>query len=469
MPWSIDQGVHVCGSQGWLDRQVVQSFVLLNLLGGTCVTDIEKLESDAGLCAMVRRGEFADMAPSLRRATQRRFRSGRSRTFPAATQMYTFLESCHDEAQEQMRVAKTAFIPASNDALASLDGLNTHLLESVQRLRPCEEATLDGDATIVSSETQTALFCYKGYRGWQPYNVWWDEQRMVLRSEFRDGNVPAGFEVTRVMKEAVACLPPGVKRVYTRQDTAAYQTDFLAWCEREREHPEYGRILFTVSADVTASLRSAVLAAQTWKPLRAKRNGRASGPEREWAELVFVPEAQALLSDIREPFRYIAIRERMDDQLTLGEVDNQLPLPFPVATMNNVRYKVHAIVTNRREDDAEELIRWHNGRCGRSEEAHAVMKYDFTGGRLPSAKFGANAAWWALMILSMNFAMAFKRLILGDPWVGKRMKALRFELITTPGRIVQHARQYCMRVSWRVQEWLAQLRAAVATLSPQSA
>jgi hypothetical protein len=280
--------------------------------------------------------------------------------------------------------------------------------------------------------------------------------------------VPAGFEVTRVMKEALACLPPGVKRVYTRQDTAAYQTAFLAWCEREREHPEYGRILFTVSADVTASLRAAVGAAGDWKPLRTKSKGRASGPEREWADLIFVPESQALLSDIFEPFRFIAIRERMDDQLTLGEVDDQVPLPFPVMTMNNVRYKVHAIVTNRREDDAEELIRWHYGRCGRSEEAHSVMKYDFTGGHLPSAKFGANAAWWALMILSMNFAMAFKRLVLGDPWVGKRMKAVRFELIATPGRIVRHARQFCMRASRRVQEWLARLREAVATLRPQT-
>jgi len=33
-------------------------------------------------------------------------------------------------------------------------------------------------------------------------------------------------------------------------------------------------------------------------------------------------------------------------------------------------------------------------RCGRSEEAHAVMKEDFAGGKLPSEDFGENAAWW---------------------------------------------------------------------------
>jgi len=36
-------------------------------------------------------------------------------------------------------------------------------------------------------------------------------------------------------------------------------------------------------------------------------------------------------------------------------------------------------------------------RCGKSEEAHATMKADLAGGRLPSGKFGANAAWWAIV------------------------------------------------------------------------
>jgi hypothetical protein len=49
-----------------------------------------------------------------------------------------------------------------------------------------------------------------------------------------------------------------VEQVYMRQDTAAYQTEVMAWCEREREHPQYGRILFTISADVTAALREEI-------------------------------------------------------------------------------------------------------------------------------------------------------------------------------------------------------------------
>ena len=86
------------------------------------------------------------------------------------------------------------------------------------------------------------------------------------------------------------------------------------------------------------------------------------------------------------------------------------------------------------------------------------MKEDFSGGQMPSAKFGANAAWWALMILSMNFESMLKRLVLGRAYVCRRMKAIRHALINTAGRIVYHSRQYCLRVSHDFHNWLASLR-----------
>ena len=86
------------------------------------------------------------------------------------------------------------------------------------------------------------------------------------------------------------------------------------------------------------------------------------------------------------------------------------------------------------------------------------MKGDFAGGQLPSSKFGANAAWWALMILSMNFQFLVKRLVLGNAYVSKRMKAIRHALIHTAGRIVHHSRQYCLRVNNEFHQWLASLR-----------
>ena len=45
--------------------------------------------------------------------------------------------------------------------------------------------------------------------------------------------------------------------------------------------------------------------------------------------------------------------------------------------------KLFDVVTNRTLP-GNELIRSQRGRCGKSEEAHAVMKDDLAGGRLPS-------------------------------------------------------------------------------------
>jgi hypothetical protein len=39
------------------------------------------------------------------------------------------------------------------------------------------------------------------------------------------------------------------------------------------------------------------------------------------------------------------------------------------------------------------------------------------------------------MILAFNLNTAMKRLVLGESWVNRRMKALRFNLINLPGRV----------------------------------
>jgi hypothetical protein len=476
MPTTIDNTVSICGNQGWMDRQMVQSLVLLNLIGGDCVTDIEKLEDDPGLGKMVRTGECSGMSLAQRREALKRFRGGRTRTFPAATQIYNFLEACHEESEETKRVAAKAFIPAPNEHLTSLCALNTALVAQLQKRHPQKTATLDCDATLVPTETQSAFFSYKGFRAYQPYNVWWAEQQVVVHSQFRDGNVPAGWQIVPVLKEALASLPEGVEQVFMRQDTAAYQTEVLAWCERAEEHPQYGRILFTISADVTSALRDEIRKVRDWTVEYAPKKGKLVPTGREWSEVVFVPNTQALLSDIFEPFRYIVVRERLGEQLRLLDVDTDsvqtdklTGLPFPTMTLGNVAYKIGAIVTNRRSEDALELIRWHYGRCGKSEEAHSIMKEDFAGGQLPSSKFGANAAWWALMILSMNFEFMLKRLVLGSGYVSKRMKAIRHALIHTAGRIVHHSRQFCLRVSHEFHNWLATLRERAVKLHISSA
>jgi len=466
MPQHLDRHLRLHGRQGWLTRQLVQALLLLNLLGGESVTDIDQLEDDAGLCALARVAEVFGLNRQEKRDLARRFRGGRSRTFPAATQLYTFLEQFHHAAEEENRQDGVAFIPAPLSCLTALQQLNRLLIAWLQARRPQPTATLDVDATLAETTIQTAKFCYKGFRAYQPLNVYWAEQQVVLHSEFRDGNVPAGFALRRVVAESLTHLPPGVQTVYLRSDSAAYDTEVLFWCERAREHPQYGRILFTISADITKEFRQAVEAVTEWTPEYRTVRGQRVRSGREYAAVVYVPTSHAVQGDIREPFRYLAIREKLRDQLTLLEVGGQGTLPFPTWETGGVLYKLSGIVTNRRDEDPAALIAWHYGRCGKSEEAHAIMKDDFAGGRFPSQLFGANAAWWALMLLAMNLQQVMQRTVLGTDWRGKRMKAVRFGVITRAGRLLCHARQQVLRVSQVFAGSLQAWRATIHGLAP---
>jgi hypothetical protein len=376
---------------------------------------------------------------------ERRWRKEQHRSVPSPSALFRYLEAFHHAEEEKKREKGKAFIPAPNQHLSGLINVNRDFVASVQKHRHSPDATLDMDATLVATEKADALFSYKGYKAYQPFNVWWAEQELILHTEFRDGNVPAGYEQLRVCKEALAMLPEGVTKVYLRSDTAGYQHDLLRYCEKG-ENERFGRIEFAIGADVTKEFKKAVAEVKesAWKPVMKKVNGNMKKTGKEWAEVCFVPAA--ICHSKKDPtYRYIATRELLSQQELPG-MEGQIALPFQTLTMEKKRYKIFGIVTNR-DTGGSELVNWLHKRCGKSEEAHAIMKEDLAGGRLPSGNFGENAAWWWIMILAFNLNAAMKQLALGGSWVAKRMKALRFSLINLPGRVLHHARELVVRLA----------------------
>ena len=218
-------------AQGWTDEQMIVSLILLNLAGGDCVDDLKILEKDEGFCKVLGRVETVGLSRKLRRATERRWRKKQHRSVPSPSALFRYLEAFHHAEEEKKREKGKAFIPAPNQHLSGLARVNRDFVASVQKRQPRIDATLDMDATLVETQKGDALFSYKGYKAYQPFNVWWGEQELMLYTEFRDGNVPAGYEQLRVLKEALAMLPEGVKNVYLRSDTAGYQHDLLKYCE----------------------------------------------------------------------------------------------------------------------------------------------------------------------------------------------------------------------------------------------
>ena len=432
--------------QGWTDSQMIISLMLLNLAGGESVSDLDLLEKDRGLCRMLREFETCGMRLSERRALEKRWRVERRRSVPSESAVFRYLERFHDAGEEAKREAHRAFIPAPNGAMKGLRKVNADLVGFVQSRSPQTEATLDMDATLVETRKHEALPSYKKYRAYQPLITYWSEAELIVHSEFRDGNVPAGHQQLRVLVEALEHLSTRVEKVMLRSDTAGYQRELLRYCAEGRDE-RFGVIEFAVGVDVTAEFRRAVseVAEQDSQTLYRKVGEHRVDTGQQWTEVNFVPNWIGHSKNSPE-YRFIATRERLIEQPLPG-MEGQMELPFPAMELSNRGwYKVFGVVTNR-SIAADELIWWSRQRCGKGEEVHSVLKSDLAGGRLPSGLFGANAAWWAISVLAFNLNSAMKRQVLGGQWVGKRLKAVRFALIALPGRVMRHARRLIIRLA----------------------
>ena len=339
---AIQRHVRAAGGQGWLDIRMVLAVIFLNLSGGDCVEDIERLERDSGFSAILRAIEKDLLSRAERRSLKSRWRRERERATPSPSALSGWLERFDDPASPKA-VAGMAFIPAVTQELRGLWRVNQALLDFLQKRQPAATATLDMDATLIETHKREALFCYKKFKAYQPLNCWWAEQGAMLYSEFRDGNVPAGHEQLRVLKESLRHLPDSVRTVSLRSDTAGYQEELLLYCG-EGKDPRFGVIEFAIGADVTEAFRAAVRTTpeSAWKPLIRKSDGQPQHTDQEWAEVVYVPN-WAGHSRNRADYRFLAIREPLR-QLALGD---EAKLPFPTQAFGPKGvHKLFAVVTN---------------------------------------------------------------------------------------------------------------------------
>jgi hypothetical protein len=430
--------------QGWTDEQIVSSLIWLNICGGDCVDDIRILEADQGLGRFIREVEHYGCTSSQRRALKKRWRIERSRTFPCPSSILDFLRLFHDKDQEKYREPHKAFIPELTDHVRGLIMVSKDLIAVMQRWSPKKTATLEMDATVVETYKRESLYCYKKHKAYQPLNMYWFEHGTILFSEFRDGNVPADYDLLRVLKETLDLVPQGVIKIFFRSDTAGYVIELLRYCA-EGMNERFGVIEFAVGADVTQEFKKAVSEVEesAWKRLFRVVDGNRVDTGQEYAEVCFVPNWVGHKKGGPE-YRFLALREPFIKE-NPNKKGQESKLPFQTTELSGVRYKLTAIVTNR-DIPGDELIWWYRERCGKSEEAHSVMKEDLAGGKFPSGLFGANAAWWHIMILAFNLNAAMKNLVLGGSWIKKRLKAIRFHLISIPGKVLEKGRSLVIRL-----------------------
>lgn len=412
-------------ASGYTETEKIEALVLLLAAGGDCLDDIAVLQADGGLRRLV------------------------GRKFPSADALRHFLYAFHDDrliarAQAQRPAGQVAYIPAENAALQGLGRVNTALVHRVAAQGRSTTATLDHDATLQESHKRAALPHYQGGRGYQPTAVVWVEQDLVVADEYRDGNVGAGMATLPLIRRAFASLPSTVTTYYFRADTACYDDRTLKWlADPQRPDGPQGPIGFTVGADMTQDLRAvcAAVPAAAWGLFEDRPDETV-----HCAEVEFTPGDWPKMA---QPLRYVALRiQKKQGQLFASGTDT----------------KYLAVVSNRWELAPAALLRWHWQKAGTIELVHDITKNELGAAVPPCGRFGANAAWYRLSLLTYNVLSALKSLALPAALSAARPKRLRFAVFTLAGRLASHAGRLVLRIS-EAAERLAGLIAARVRLA----
>jgi hypothetical protein len=388
------------------EADYVESFVAVFAAGGDCFDDFQLLRQDPGL------QKIGLKVPSPESA---RF----------------FVNAFHEEETLRGRVSHEAFIPQETEGLGELEKVEQDLVRRATLQSAPWKATIDMDASVIESDKREAFYTYLGGRGYQPVIAYWAEQDLIVADQFRDGNVPAGTALKEVLHKALRALPPTVRLVRFRSDSAAYVHELLDWCREEI--PGRPRIEFAVSADMSEELRTAIeaLCEKAWKPLRkVNEKGWVVG-RKEWAEVEFVPTKSSRKRGMK-PDRYLAIRIRPAQEELFADGN---------------RYHDYAIVSNLWSWNGERLLRWQRERCGTVEKVIDVLKNDLGTGSVPCKRFFADAAWFRLNVLTYNVLAVMKRQSLPSSWWGARLKGLRFHLLNVAGRIIVHSRRVFLKIA----------------------
>lgn len=406
--------------RGFDEATYVESFLVLNAAGGDCLEDFDCLREDRGLAGML------------------------GHEVPSPEAARKFLYQFHDpekieQAQRELAAGEASYVPEEGAALRGLAQVNQDVVRELARRCAGERiATIDMDATVIESWKREAKATYEGGNGYQPMVALWAEMNMVVAEEFRDGNVPALKDPLRVAQRAYATLPGTIQERYFRGDSACDEEELLSWLRDEkRANGPAGLIGFAVSARMNPVLREEIesTAAEKWQPY-----SEDCEVVKECAQVEYFPEETAA-NRYREPLRTIAIRIRKKQQRLFAD---------------GSEVKHFAVRTNLWDWKPKRLLGWHREKAGTIEAVHDVLKNELAAGVLPCGRYGANAAWFRLAVITYNVLTAMKRLVLPANLQTARPKRLRFLIFQQPGKLIHHARKTILRLArtWnRFSNW----------------
>ena len=347
---------------------------------------------------------------------------------PQATALRGFLERFHDAELETLRPPRAEqkrFMLPAGGPQPGLQAVRAGVVRSIARRYEAQGAgqhiaTVDQDATIIGSHQQAARAHYDDGRGHQPIVALWAEADLVLAEEYRDGNVPAKQAPLACAQRAFAALPAGIRQRFFRGDSACHEHELLGWLKDPARAAEPGGAIgFAISAVMSGELKAEVaqVAESAWRTFATE----ADGTLRQWAEVPFGP-GEKPEGKGRQPLRYVGLRRRK----ARGEL---------FADGTDRRH--HAVITNLTPAQmaGDQLLNWQRAKAGTVEHRHDEVKNELGGDHVPSRRFGVNAAWFTLGLLTYNVVSAVKGLCFNPEERAMRLKQFRVQVINLAGRM----------------------------------
>jgi len=394
--------------KGWKEADLIEVLMAIAAMGGCHMEDVAILQKDEAYLRLL----------------------NKKKGLPSVKSIERFLKKFHLEQKKPEGV--DAWVPVESKALQSLSCIHQEITRELIRKSGLKVVTIENDATIIFSHKEQAQGTYKGGTGYAPVIGNIAELGLILHDEFRDGNVPASFQVKEFFQKCEKALPETVEKIRARFDGAYYNLEELI------PYFQSKKIEFTITGKKSKSILAWIeaLDEKAWKPLRKMTDRGWVLTGREWTELVWVSANGTRETMEKRTLRYLVTR-KTEQQWELFQEE------FNSEVTKKDRYEV--IATNM-DWEGNRLILWHYERGGSIEYLHDRIKNDLAGGVLPCAEFGANAAWFRIECLTWNLLRALQLHALPEQFQNCHLKKLRLWLFNLAGKVVDHGRQLFLKL-----------------------
>lgn len=284
--------------------------------------------------------------------------------------------------------------------------LNNYII----RMNKETDLILDVDSTIIESDKGDGAMSYKGIKGYHPLLGMIVSSGLIVHSRFRQGNSNAGEDLLDFILECNKSAQDKIK--YIRSDSAGYNHEIMNYCF---DNDKY----FSITADHDSSVMNSLskIAENQWKWGR-----KSDGTLADWE----VAETIHTTNKSKESFRLVVKRKKHLGQINIFEQS---------------LYSHWIVATNLPEEtySSNEVILFQQGR-GEMERLIGELKHHYNMDHMPCGQIEANRMYFTIGVLVFNIMQIIKEISLGQEWLKRTIRSIRYNLIHLPSKIVSSGR-----------------------------